>query len=91
VQNAAKHAGRRAVVTIDVEHAGDLTMRVRDDGAGFDPATAFAGHGFTNMADRLGALGGSLEVTAKPGCGTMVTGTVPAVALHAGSTQGPVR
>jgi signal transduction histidine kinase len=84
VQNATKHAGRRAIVQIDVEHAGGLTMRVHDDGAGFDPTTARAGHGFTNMADRLGALGGSLEVTAKPGCGTTVTGTVPVAALRAG-------
>jgi signal transduction histidine kinase len=82
VQNAAKHAGRRAVVTIDVEDAGDLTLRVRDDGTGFDRANVRDGHGFTNMADRLGALGGSLEVTSRPGCGTTVTGTVPAAALR---------
>ncbi len=35
-----------------------------------------------NMADRLGALGGTLAVTSGNGDGTVVTGTVPAAALR---------
>jgi signal transduction histidine kinase len=89
VQNAAKHAGDGATVTIDVRDGDGLTLRVRDDGAGFDPATAPRGHGFTNMADRLGALGGSLDVASSLGGGTTVTGTVPAGSL--GQTESPVR
>src|SRR4029079_16970798 len=73
VQNAAKHAGDGATVTIDVHDGEGLTLVVSDDGAGFDPATAPRGHGFTNMADRLGALGGSLDVRSAPGRGTAVT------------------
>jgi signal transduction histidine kinase len=77
VQNAAKHAGSDAHVTIDVRvDDGTLTLAVHDDGPGFDAATAVAGHGLTNMADRLGALGGTLTVRAN-GTGTTVTGTVP--------------
>jgi signal transduction histidine kinase len=77
VQNAAKHAGSDAHVTIDVRDSGGaLTLTVHDDGPGFDAATAVAGHGLTNMADRLGALGGTLSVSSN-GTGTTLTGTVP--------------
>jgi signal transduction histidine kinase len=77
VHNAAKHAGSDAHVTIEVHDTGDaLSLTVHDDGPGFDAATAAAGHGLTNMADRLGALGGTLAVSSN-GTGTTVTGTVP--------------
>jgi signal transduction histidine kinase len=35
------------------------------------------GAGFLNMADRLGALGGSLRVESAPQRGTTVSGTIP--------------
>lgn len=39
------------------------------------------GAGLTNMGDRLDALGGTVEVTSRPGQGTTVSGTLPARAL----------
>jgi len=36
------------------------------------------GAGFRNMADRLGALGGSLQVESAPRRGTTVSGAIPA-------------
>ena len=48
----------------------DLPFEVADDGVGFDPAgPARAGHGFVNMSDRLGAIGGTVEVRLAPGRG----------------------
>ena len=42
------------------EDEGALLFEVADDGAGFDLATgAHHGHGFVNMSDRVGAIGGS--------------------------------
>ena len=38
---------------------------------------ASAGHGFVNMADRLGAFGGRVDVTSAPGAGTKVAGFIP--------------
>ena len=35
------------------------------------------GHGFVNMADRLGAFGGTVTMRSQPGKGTTVTGTLP--------------
>jgi signal transduction histidine kinase len=51
---------------------------VSDDGSGFDLQGRALGAGFTNMNDRLGALGGTLRVESAPGLGTKVTGAIPA-------------
>jgi signal transduction histidine kinase len=60
------------------EADGDLCFDVEDDGAGFDATSdAILGHGFVNMADRLGAIGGTLDVVSAPGAGTHVKGHIP--------------
>ncbi len=78
-----KYAGHPAALAVRVrEDAGTLTFRVADDGKGFDAETRGLGTGFLNMADRLGALGGSLQVESAPRQGTTVSGTVPVTALR---------
>jgi signal transduction histidine kinase len=78
LQNAAKHAGDGAAVVARLwEEAGALRFEVADDGAGFNPASKAKGAGFINMSDRLGAIGGTLQVDSTPGAGTRVRGTVP--------------
>jgi signal transduction histidine kinase len=78
LQNAAKYAGESAHVTVNVrEDEGKLVFEVGDDGAGFDPKERAIGAGFTNMNDRLGAIGGSLRIDAAPGEGTRVSGAIP--------------
>ena len=78
LQNAAKHAGSDARVTIRLwEEQGGLLFEVADDGVGFDARRKGAGVGFTNMNDRLGAIGGSLRVESAPGRGTKIQGAVP--------------
>ena len=59
-------------------HDGVLGFEVSDDGAGFDTTSATGdGHGFVNMADRLGAFGGTVTMRSQPGKGTTVAGTLP--------------
>lgn len=65
-----------------VQHDGSITFTVTDDGRGFDPASTGYGTGLQGIADRLGALDGSLEVTSRDGAGTSVTGTVPTSSLN---------
>jgi signal transduction histidine kinase len=78
LQNAAKHAANASSVRIHVwEEAGGLLFEVADDGPGFDVKSRAAGAGFTNMSDRLGAIGGTLRVESAPGRGTKIMGTIP--------------
>ena len=81
LQNVAKHAGEgtRALLRVDAGEPGVLTFDVEDDGPGFDPSMVQRGRGLTNMADRIGAVGGELVVSAAPGNGVRVHGVVPAV------------
>ncbi len=80
LQNAAKHAPE-AQVLLRVRHdvdAAELRFEVADNGPGFDPEARRRGHGFTNMSDRLGAIGGSVTWDSTPGQGTTISGSVPA-------------
>jgi signal transduction histidine kinase len=52
---------------------------VSDDGTGYDAHHTPMGSGLRNMADRLAALGGRLEVRSAPTHGTTITGHLPSV------------
>ncbi|HEX5096214.1 MAG TPA: histidine kinase, partial [Acidimicrobiia bacterium] len=81
MQNAGKHAGENAHITITVTtEEGELRFVVADNGAGFDATSdAVRGHGFVNMADRVGAIGGVIDVKSAPGEGTCIAGRMPAI------------
>ena len=75
--NAGKHApGSTVTITLQAV-PGELRFEVADSGPGFDPATTPAGAGLSNMADRIGALGGEVAWRAAPGHGTVVVGRTP--------------
>lgn len=77
LQNATKHAEGASVAVRLWSAASELRLLVVDDGAGFDPESVHDGRGLQNMADRLGALGGSLSCASAPGRGTTIHGTLP--------------
>jgi signal transduction histidine kinase len=78
LQNAGKYAGEGARAMVRLwEEAGGVWFEVADDGAGFDTRRVSASAGFTNMNDRLGAIGGSLRIESAPGRGTKVAGAIP--------------
>jgi len=77
LQNVAKYANASHVGIELSDDGRDLAFEVRDDGVGFDPASTGSGTGLQGMADRLDAIGGSLEVRSAPGEGTTVRGVVP--------------
>lgn len=82
LNNVAKHARAREVtVTL---HGGDrVTLRVQDDGAGFDPAqvsgrvSSAGGLGLMQMRERVESRGGKYRVLSEPGHGTLVEAEVP--------------
>jgi signal transduction histidine kinase len=78
VQNAIKHAGDGARVTITLgrdEHG--VRFAIADDGVGMTEPSSRDGEGLIGMRDRIGAVGGELEISSRPGAGTTVRGTIP--------------
>jgi len=56
-----------------------LAVTIRDDGAGFDPASSPRGFGISEILGRqLAGVGGTGVVESCPGAGTVVRITVPA-------------
>jgi signal transduction histidine kinase len=77
IQNAGKYAGPGASIEVGIQaEPGRLSFAVIDNGVGFE-ARGDEGHGFVNMTDRLGAIGGVLRVESAPGSGTAVRGEIP--------------
>ena len=78
LQNVAKYAHASAArVTLD-RRGQRLAFTIEDDGEGFDPVVTPKGTGLQGIADRLAALGGSLDIASAPGHGTRITCQVPA-------------
>jgi signal transduction histidine kinase len=77
MQNVAKYANARHASIRLAAPDGHLTFQVQDNGVGFDPHSAGRGTGLQGMADRLEALGGSLEISSVVGAGTTVSGRIP--------------
>jgi signal transduction histidine kinase len=79
LQNAAKHAPDAHVEVRLWEESGGLLFSVIDDGPGYDADRAQQGHGYINMADRLGAIGGTIRWESEVGTGSQVRGSVPLI------------
>ena len=76
--NASKHAGSDRIEVRVAMGEGHATVEVRDDGSGgVDPAR---GSGLSGLADRVSALGGTLEIESPVGAGTTIRARIPATA-----------
>ena len=76
LQNATRHSHSDLIQVRLSRSAEEVRFDVIDDGVG---TTDFGtvGGGITNMRDRLGAIGGELQLTSANRQGTQVTGVVP--------------
>ena len=75
--NARKHAGAEAVRVELSSDDGSAGVRVIDDGRGFEPRAAeSAGFGLSGLRDRLGLVGGTLDLDGTAGA-TTLTARVP--------------
>jgi signal transduction histidine kinase len=76
LQNAIRHSHSDLIQVRLSRSAEEVRFDVIDDGVGM---TDFGtdGGGITNMRDRLGAIGGELQLTSANRLGTQVTGVVP--------------
>ncbi len=74
LNNALKHAAPKTVRVELRADAQTVSLKVRDDGRGFEPGgvTDRGGMGLANMRQRAERLGGSFSVLSAPGAGTTV-------------------
>jgi signal transduction histidine kinase len=82
VRNAVRHAGARDLHIALAANRREARLEVVDDGAGFDVAAADAaraGMGLFLMRERLALIDGHLDVVSRPGRGTTVRATAPAL------------
>ena len=88
LNNVLKHAGaRHAYIILNVTPVvsdtqqqgswhGTVTMQISDDGRGFDVTLPSQGRlGLETMRERAAGIGAVLEITSKPGVGTLVVMT----------------
>ena len=78
LNNVIKHAGAENVTVDVVERQDVVEVRLEDDGAGFDTATADGGFGLVGMRERISLVGGKLAIESEPGHGTELRAEVPA-------------
>jgi signal transduction histidine kinase len=81
--NIAKHASA-TLVKVEVDHQAEaIIIRIEDNGVGFEPEEVRSrrqkrgGFGLFNIEERLGLIGGHLEIATAPGQGTRITVFAP--------------
>jgi signal transduction histidine kinase len=79
LSNAAKHSRAAHMAVALQEQNGQVTLSLKDDGRGFDPAHVErrVGHGLNNMQDRAHAAGGHIVIESPEGRGTEVKVFIP--------------
>jgi len=90
INNVLRHARARNLWLRLFTAGGRLALSVRDDGSGFDleaarrRGAAGASLGLVGMEERVALAGGTLELRAAPGQGTVLLATFP---LHSGQKE----
>jgi signal transduction histidine kinase len=97
INNIVKHsAAKRVEIELKVS-ANDFTLRIQDDGKGFDLHSSFkdslssiqmGGNGILSMQKRAEEMNGELEIVSKVGTGTTIELRLP---MEIGQTQAPNR
>jgi signal transduction histidine kinase len=78
LSNVDKHAAAGRVGLSLPYMDDEMTLDVRDDGAGFTPGPG-PGFGLPGMRRRVERLAGTLHVESEPGGGTAISAVLPAV------------
>lgn len=88
ITNVAKHADAH-VAEIDIARDGpSIVLDVRDDGHGFNDrnrsAAVRSGHiGLASIAERIEAVGGTVDISSAPGAGAHIRVVLPAAGVEA--------
>lgn len=76
LQNVVRHSGAEHVQIVIRREGSRLSVRVQDDGKGFDPAVT-KGLGLLGMQERVNGLEGTLQIVSEPGKGTILSFLLP--------------
>jgi len=78
LNNVIKHAEATVVDITLLDQPDRVTLRIRDDGRGFDPQVIPAGHmGISIMAERAQKIGADMQIQSQPNRGAEVSVTWP--------------
>ena len=82
LHNIAKHSRANDVQVEVTAASAELTLIVRDNGAGFDvqESKAATGLGLVSMRERLHLIGGEFAIDSAPGTGTRIWARTPLIA-----------
>jgi signal transduction histidine kinase len=83
LRNVELHAQARGVSITLTAEAGQLRVRIHDDGRGFNLSDVIgrdrhSGLGLQGMRERAQLLGGRVDIESEPGTGSTILATVPA-------------
>ena len=73
--NISKHAHAKHVSVSISNESGYLVLEINDDGLGFDTNKINVGYGLLGIAERVEALGGSLEIRSQTNSDQLKSGT----------------
>ena len=80
--NAKRHARARTCAVRLIVRPGALLLEIADDGRGL--GTGSEGIGLQTMKERAAEIGGTCEITSRPGGGTTVSATLPVLGSEIG-------
>jgi NarL family two-component system sensor histidine kinase LiaS len=77
--NAARHSHAGSVNMALVYDADKVSLRIEDDGSGFDVAQKPKGVGLRSIKERAESVGGTFVLESSPGKGTRIEVIIPIV------------
>lgn len=75
--NVARHAVADSVAIAVQENNGEIRLKIRDNGKGFQPGPKKRSYGLLGIRERVNMLGGEVDIQSKPGDGTSVRVAIP--------------
>jgi signal transduction histidine kinase len=77
LKNIVNHARANSASIFLNRIAGQLSLTIRDDGVGFNPAKKTGGIGLRNIQNRVGYYNGTIQIISSPGKGCTLIITIP--------------
>ncbi|HEY9825552.1 MAG TPA: response regulator [Stenomitos sp.] len=75
--NICKYAAANAVCIRISSDASQVALQLEDNGKGFSVHPLQSGFGLKGMQERIAALGGTLDISSRPGVGCQLRATLP--------------